>query len=216
MPIITRYLSNKSKYSLINKSFSIVNRRLLHNTTKLSSPYSFDTQKFVEKLETQGFSRTQANAILYAMQDVIQESITRLTAQMVTKQEQEKNVYTYRVDFAQLKSEIQMMEKNDFALMKAEHDKLMNEIDRLKGKLKEDINRTQSSVRLDINLEKGRLRDESSQQDIKLEEARSKIEGEIGNLKTQMEGIKFQILQYMIGTVTGTSALLLAYMRMFK
>jgi uncharacterized protein YjbJ (UPF0337 family) len=132
----------------------------------------------------------------------LKSSIERLTAQMVTKQEQEKNVYTYRVDFAQLKSEIQMMEKNDFALMKAEHDKLMNEIDRLKGKLKEDINRTQSSVRLDINLEKGRLRDESSQQDIKLEEARSKIEGEIGNLKTQMEGIKFQILQYMIGKLT--------------
>jgi len=61
------------------------------------------------------------------------------------------------VDFAQLKSELQMMEKNDLATMRAENDRLMTDIEKLKQRLREEISRTQSGVRLDLNLEKGGL-----------------------------------------------------------
>ena len=59
------------------------------------------------------------------------------------------------MDFAQLKSEMQLVEKNDLALMKAENDRLMAEVDKLKQRLREEITRTQAGVRLDLNLEKG-------------------------------------------------------------
>ena len=59
------------------------------------------------------------------------------------------------MDFAQLKSELQMMERNDLAAMKAENDRLMSDIDKLKQRLREEISRTQAGVRLDLNLEKG-------------------------------------------------------------
>ncbi|ORX94008.1 DUF1640-domain-containing protein [Basidiobolus meristosporus CBS 931.73] len=135
---------------------------------------------------------------------------------MVTKAEQEKNIHTYKVDFAQLKSEIQMLEKNDFAVMKADNERLLAEIEKLKHKLRDEIARTQAGVRLDLSLEKGRIRDEASVQEVKIKETDTKLEAEISNLRTQMESIKFQILQYMIGTITGTGALILAYMRMFR
>ena len=63
--------------------------------------------------------------------------------------------YTQKVDFAQLKSELQMMERNDLAAMKAENDRLANDIEKLRQKLNEEISRTQSGARLDLNLEKG-------------------------------------------------------------
>ena len=63
--------------------------------------------------------------------------------------------YTQKVDFAQLKSELQLMEKNDLAMMKAENDRLAAELEKLKQRLREDITRTQAGVRLDLNLEKG-------------------------------------------------------------
>lgn len=63
--------------------------------------------------------------------------------------------YTQKVDFAQLKSELQLMEKNDLAMMKAENDRLVAELEKLKQRLREDITRTQAGVRLDLNLEKG-------------------------------------------------------------
>ena len=59
------------------------------------------------------------------------------------------------MDFAQLKSEVQLVEKNDISLMKAENDRLASDLEKLKGRLREEITRTQAGVRLDLNLEKG-------------------------------------------------------------
>jgi len=53
------------------------------------------------------------------------------------------------------------MEKNDLEMLKAENDRLMAELKKLKQRLREEITRTQAGVRLDLNLEKGRLRDET-------------------------------------------------------
>ncbi|KAI7902431.1 uncharacterized protein BX663DRAFT_435558 [Cokeromyces recurvatus] len=135
---------------------------------------------------------------------------------MVSKAEREKAVYAYRVDLAKLRSEVQLIERNDFTLMKTDIDRLENELEKLRQKLREEISRTQANVRLDLNLEKGKTRDEASAQEIKMKEADTRIESEISGLRTQMEAIKFQIMQYMIGTMTGAGALFLAYLRMFK
>jgi regulator of replication initiation timing len=50
-----------------------------------------------------------------------------------------------------------MMERNDLAAMKAENDRLMADIEKLKQRLREEISRTQAGVRLELNLEKGMI-----------------------------------------------------------
>ncbi|GAA5814673.1 hypothetical protein MFLAVUS_008172 [Mucor flavus] len=172
----------------------------------------FDTFKFVERLEKQDFTRQQSEAIMTTLRKVVSESMTDLTKPMVSKVEKERAVYMYKVDFAQLKSEIQLLEKNDFSLMKVENERLQTQVDKLRQRLREEITRSQANVRLELNLEKGRVRDEASAQDIRLRETDTRIESDIANLRTQMEAIKFQILQYMVGTMTGAGALFLAYL----
>ena len=49
------------------------------------------------------------------------------------------------------------MERNDLATLKAENDRLMTDLEKLKQRLREEITRTQAGVRLDLNLEKGDL-----------------------------------------------------------
>ncbi|KAF9436604.1 hypothetical protein BGZ76_003478 [Entomortierella beljakovae] len=178
--------------------------------------YHFDTHRFVEKLEREGFSRQQSEAIMNALDEVVTESVNNLTKNMVTKADQDKTVYTYRVDFAALKSELQMLEKNDFSLTNTNNERLVSEIEKLRQRLREEVARTQAGVRLDLNLEKGRIRDEAATQELKVRATEERIEQEIAALRTQMETIKLQTLQYMIGTMTGAGALILAYLRMFK
>jgi hypothetical protein len=98
--------------------------------------------------------------------------------------------YTQQVDFAQLKSELQLVEKNELAMIKAENDRLLNDVEKLKQRLREEITRTQAGVRLDLNLEKGRLREESSGQELKIKEVDTRIEQEIANLKTNIQASK--------------------------
>lgn len=52
--------------------------------------FHFDTHHFVQRLEREGLSRAQAEGIMSAMAEVIDESIRNMTSNMVTKAEQEK------------------------------------------------------------------------------------------------------------------------------
>ncbi|KAG2367950.1 hypothetical protein BDR07DRAFT_1392090 [Suillus spraguei] len=175
--------------------------------------FHFDTHHFVQRLEREGLNRAQAEGIMGAMAEVIDESIRNMTSNMVTKAEQEKHQYTQQVDFAQLKSELQLIEKNDLASLKADNDRLVADMEKLKQRLREEITRTQAGVRLDLNLEKGRMRDESSGQEIKIKEVDTRIEQEIAHLRTTIQQSKATTLQYLVGFVTGCSALLMAYLR---
>ncbi|CAO0802664.1 unnamed protein product [Mucor circinelloides] len=206
-----------SRFHIAKSLQNIVFRRSFStNRIQMNQQYHFDTFKFVERLEKANFTRQQSESIMKALRKVIGESMTELTKPMVTKAEQEKAIYMYKVDFAHLKSEIQLLEKNDFSIMKAENERLQAQVEKLRQRLKEEIVRAQANVRLDLNLEKGRVRDEASGQEIKMKETDTRIESEIAGLRTQMEAIKFQILQYMVGTMTGAGALFLAYLRMFR
>lgn len=102
-----------------------------------------------------------------------------------------------------------MVERSDFNTLKIENERLLTEIDKLKQKLNEEVKKTQGGVKLDINLEKGRIREETSGLELELTKTGTRIESEIAGLRTQMETIKSQILQYMIGTLTGVGALIL-------
>ncbi|KNZ50374.1 hypothetical protein VP01_4459g1 [Puccinia sorghi] len=180
----------------------------------LRNPVPFNpSHQFVTRLEKEGLSREQSEGLMVAIEQVIDESMKNLITGLVTRSEMEKQQYTQRVDFAKLKSEIQLVEKQDFALLKSENERLISELEKLKQRLREEITRTQASVRLDLNLEKGRIRDELGVRELKIREVDTRIEGEIGNLRTTMESVKFNILQYVVGTVASGGALLLAYIR---
>jgi hypothetical protein len=91
----------------------------------------------VNRLEREGLSRKQSVGIMEALEEVVEESIRTMTANLVTRAEQEKHQYTQKVDFAKLKSEITLLEKQDFSLLKSENERLLSEVERLKQRLRE-------------------------------------------------------------------------------
>lgn len=213
-----------------NRIASIARRSLIPTPTSYLLPLSnrrafrvhpplfvahFDSSEYVDRLEQQGLSRGQAEGLVSTLESVIEESMSNMRANLVTRAEQNKQTYQQKVDFASLRSSLELSEKTDFVNLKAENERLLGDIERLKQKLREEITRTQAGVRLDLNLEKGRIRDEMSVREVKLTEVDTRIENEIGLLRTSMEAVKFNILQYAFAVMSGTGALLLAYLRMF-
>ena len=69
-------------------------RRFLHprlfSRSSCLNDFHFDTHHFVQRLEREGLNRAQAEGIMSAMAEVIDESIRNMTSNMVTKAEQEK------------------------------------------------------------------------------------------------------------------------------
>ena len=60
------------------------------STSAMRSNYNFDTHHFVQRLEREGLTRSQAEGVMNSMAEVIDESIRTMTRNMVTKSEQEK------------------------------------------------------------------------------------------------------------------------------
>lgn len=178
--------------------------------------YHFDTRKFALQLERQGFSSTQAEAVLKAVASVIDDGVDNLQRSLVSKEEFSRQSYQQKVDFAKLKSELQTLDKTDATRIATENERLITDIDKLRQKFKEELAKQQASVRLDLNLEKGRIREETSVQEIKLAETASRIDQELANFKTQIEATKLQVVQWLIGVCTGSFALVLAYIRLLS
>lgn len=175
---------------------------------------NFDTHLFVSKLTSNGFTKEQSETALNIILASINQSYDIFGSNLVTKEELSKLSYQQKVDFAKLRGELQSIDRSDFNKIKNEHEYLKNDLEKLRIRLKEEINKSLLSVRLDLNLEKARIREESSIHDSKIIETDTKIDQEISNMKSQIDSVKTQVMQWLIGVCTGTFALVLAYVRL--
>ncbi|MCJ1366644.1 hypothetical protein MMC16_005774 [Acarospora aff. strigata] len=189
-------------------------RRPFSTTPTPNRDHHFDTLKLVQRLKSEGFSNDQSIAMMAVLSDVIEESIQNLTRTMVLREDAEKSLYTQKVDFAKLRSELLSADSTESSLTRASHERLTNELAKLNSRLRDEIARTQASVRLDLNLEKGRIREEANTQELKIKETETRIEQEVAGLRERVEGVKFSTLQWLMGVCTGTAALILGAWRL--
>lgn len=175
----------------------------------------FDTRKFALKLERQGFTPTQAEAVLKALASVLDDTVINLSANLVSKEDFSRRVYQQKVDFTKLKSELQSLDKTELTKVTNEHDRIVNDLEKLRQKFKEEMTKSRANVRLDLNLEKGRIREESAVHERKIKETDARIDQELSTFKSQIEATKAQVAQWLIGVCTGIFAMVLAYIRLF-
>ncbi|KAI1828100.1 hypothetical protein F4861DRAFT_490625 [Xylaria intraflava] len=202
----------KHKTPILQRNPSL--RRSFHATAPRGRDHHFDTLKFVQRLQSEGFTEDQSVAMMKVLNDVIEESIQNLTRTMVLREDAAKATYTQKVDFAKLRSELLSADSTESNTTRAAHERLTNDITKLNSRLRDEIGRTEASVRLDLNLEKGRIREEASQQELKIKETETKIEQEVASLREKLEQVKFQSLQWLIGVCTGCVAMLLGAWRL--
>ncbi|MCJ1288363.1 hypothetical protein MMC26_007718 [Xylographa opegraphella] len=213
---LSRALSRSTQRSLVRPTsfLRLVSHRSFHTSPALYRDHHFDTLKFVQRLKDEGFSEEQATAMMRVLSDVIEESIQNLTRTMVLREDAERSIYTQKVDFTKLRSELLATDSAEINLTRASHERLTNDLAKLNSRLRDEISRTQASVRLDLNLEKGRIREEANVQELKIKETETRIEQEVAGLRERVEGVKFSTLQWLMGVCTGTAALILGAWRL--
>ncbi|KAJ3270058.1 hypothetical protein HDV01_000606 [Terramyces sp. JEL0728] len=184
--------------------------------TAILRNHNFDTYKFVQRLEADGFSREGAEAIMNSLTEVVYDSCANLENSSVTRPDFDKALYVARVDLAQLRSEISMLEKNEFSLLKQDIRRLNSEAMKLPSRITEEIKRVQSNVRLELSLDKAKIRDEQNTQEMKIKEAASRIDTEVSQFKTQMETIQWELFRTLFPIFTAGGALFFSYLRFIK
>jgi len=115
-----------------------------------------------------------------------------------------------------MRSEIQTLERNDFAQLKTENVRIATELDKWKQKVREDMNRFQASTRLELNLERGRQYDEDSELIVKLKESEAKVRQEVAQQQAAVSLIRYETMRNLLTTASTLGLVILGYMRLFK
>ncbi|KAJ9242009.1 hypothetical protein DTO169E5_3230 [Paecilomyces variotii] len=208
-------VGNPIKYNGVYVATFKPARRAFRATAVQQRDHHFDTLKFVQRLKKEGFSEEQAVAMMRVLNDVIEESIQNLTRTMVLREDSERSIYTQKVDFAKLRSELLNADSTEAQLTRSSHERISADLAKLNSRLRDEIGRTQASVRLDLNLEKGRIREEANGQEMRIKETETRIEQEVAGLRERVEAVKFSTLQWLMGVCTGTAALIIGAWRLF-
>ncbi|KAL6081672.1 hypothetical protein STEG23_005579 [Scotinomys teguina] len=176
---------------------------------------TFDTHALVQDLETHGFDKTQAETIVSVLSTLSNVSLDTIYKEMVTKAQQEITVQQLMAHLDSIRKDMVILEKSEFANLRAENEKMKIELDQVKQQLTHETSRIRADNKLDINLERSRVTDMFTDQEKQLMEATNeftkkdtqtksiisetsnKIDAEIASLKTLMESNKLETIRYL-------------------
>eukprot|EP00126_Sphaerothecum_destruens_P009011 Sdes_comp20404_c0_seq5m14414 len=132
-----------------------------HTRFDLFSHHQFDTLKVVKDLEAEGFTASQSQAVVKALNSVLQESLLGIRDSIVTKNAFESHLLKQAASLDSLRKDMQILEKSEFNLLKYETENVKAGLIKLSDQLKDEIAKMKAGVRLDMSLEKSRVRLES-------------------------------------------------------
>ncbi|XP_040820131.1 coiled-coil domain-containing protein 90B, mitochondrial isoform X1 [Ochotona curzoniae] len=195
---------------------------------------TFDTHALVQDLEAHGFDKAQAETIVSALTTLSNVSLDTIYKEMVTQAQQEITVQQLMAHLDSIRKDMVILEKSEFANLRAENEKMKIELDQVKQQLIHETSRTRADNKLDINLERSRVTDMFTDQEKQLMEATTefsrkdtqtksviseisnKIDSEIASLKTLMESNKLETIRYLAASVFTCLAISLGFYRIWK
>ncbi|OMO57013.1 hypothetical protein CCACVL1_26083 [Corchorus capsularis] len=204
-----------SAIRLSASSASFSHTRRLSQLVKSNGKRLFlvDTLALVRRLESEGLPSKQAEAITAAITEVLNDSLENVALSVVSKVEMQRSQMIQESNLSNLKSEVQRSQENHFSLLQHETEKIRNDIEKMRSELRYEIDKVTAGQRLDLNLERGRIRDELANQSTETSNLTNKLDREIHALKAQLEGAKYDLIKYCIGTLVSLSAVGLATVR---
>uniref|UniRef100_A0A8C9DTU8 Coiled-coil domain containing 90B n=1 Tax=Prolemur simus TaxID=1328070 RepID=A0A8C9DTU8_PROSS len=96
---------------------------------------TFDTHALVQDLETHGFDKTQAETIVSALATLSNVTLDTTYKEMVTQAQQEITVQQLMAHLDSIRKDMVILEKSEFANLRAENEKMKIELDHVKQQL---------------------------------------------------------------------------------
>jgi DNA primase large subunit len=170
---------------------------------KSQSSNSIDQIKVSQLLMAEGFTQAQADSLILLISQAVEESMKNMVQSLALKNDHQLVMQHNQAEFDKLQSDINDLGKKDFAILKAELEKITAEIDVLKNSVREDLSKAHGSVRLDISLEEARIRTEGKALEEDIQAAEAKIEKEIQLISDRIDHINKSTRSQVIKVLAG-------------
>ncbi|KAJ2148986.1 hypothetical protein J3F82_004607 [Coemansia sp. RSA 637] len=173
-------------------------------------PYClFNTHSLVRQLTDVGFSNEQATLLMTLVKYKVYESMEQLKSNMLTKSDLENDAYLFRAALQELRTETQMIRKNDQAILESRAAAINRDIESLAQRLTDEVANLRSDIEIEINNHKHDSIHEMKSLDMELHRLASNYQIVLGEMKTDIETIKLEsIRRGLLAAVITTMALL--------
>lgn len=153
--------------------------------------YLFNNWDFVKRLQP-AFTKPQAVIIAHELQLLLQEEINRLYAEHLAKAELDRRSHQLKRTFTEMKTELQLLHRNDVAKLRNDHSRVISEIDRRRQRIREDVASVRTEMSVELNTRKVESREELRQRMDKAKELEERWMIGVAGVKTQMEATKWE------------------------
>ncbi|OCF33549.1 mitochondrial protein [Kwoniella heveanensis CBS 569] len=163
--------------------------------------HPFDTHAFVSYLEKSNLSRGTSRALMEAVREMIIKRGTQTRNDMVGKEDAENAAYLFNAALSELRTELSVQARNDGLALKAMAGAIRREVDGLEQKITEDVQVLKHDIEMDMNNRKAETRTEIKGFDIYIEEINNKFTISLGDLRTEIESVKWDATRRAISII---------------
>ncbi|XP_062910022.1 coiled-coil domain-containing protein 90B, mitochondrial isoform X1 [Mobula hypostoma] len=195
---------------------------------------SFDTHALVLELQSNGFSKEQAEAIVTILANITNANMESTYRDLVTKAQQEIMLHQIMAHLDSIRKDMVILEKSEFSSLRMENEKIKIELEHVKQQLMDEVKKIRNDTKLDMNLEKSRIMDSFREQEKQLMTSRNeftemnsdtdraitetnkKIDTDVASLKTMLESLKLETMRYLAASVFTCLAIALGFYRLWQ
>jgi len=126
-----------------------------------------------------------------ATQGLLADRIGRVRREALAVKDLDNQAYLFRAALSELRAESTMSTRNETAKLQTSMAALRRDVDALDGKMKEDVQTLKHEIQMEVDNRKNEARTELKRQDIVIEELLNKSTVALGDLRTEMEKVKW-------------------------
>jgi hypothetical protein len=121
-------------------------------------------------------------------------STASLRQTMLTTSDLENESYLFKAALSELRTEVQVLRRNDTQTLQSEATLITREVDALAQRLSEDIGNMKSEISLDMNNRKNDVREEQKAIDMRIQEINNKFTISLGDVRTDLEAVRWETI----------------------
>jgi len=186
----------KSLFPLISSNFRIHTfKPQLVITRSYQHKHYVDTYKLMKRLETQGFTRTQAVCIMKLINSMLKENVTKIRKELLSKSDLEKGAYLFKAALAELRTEVQLIRQKDQAVLDSDLELIHKEIDLFTQSLPGEVNHLKVELQMDLNNHHQDVNSQTKNIDMSMQDMVNQYSLELSGLKAQIEALKWESIR---------------------
>ncbi|KIM90722.1 hypothetical protein PILCRDRAFT_94449 [Piloderma croceum F 1598] len=150
----------------------------------------FHTHQFFVTLE-KTFPTPTARSLMRATRALLVDRAGRVRREGLAVKDLDNQAYLFRAALSELRAEVTVRTRNESAAIRTATTALRRDVDRVDVKMKEDLATLKHEIQMELDSRKNESRTDMKKQDIVIEELMNKAIIELGDLRTEMESIKW-------------------------